>query len=123
MTGSTAALTALGIAPLPAEIIGDTITTTLAGAGTSQTTATLLTGTVNSVTAASSQTAFILKAHNAGRTTEVYNTSSTPAIVFPPTGATIDGGTATTGSVSIAQNRGRIFRFVTPLLIVSVYGS
>jgi hypothetical protein len=122
MTGSTQALMGLGVPFEQAKIIGDSIVQSIAGIGTAAATAAPLTGTVNSVTTAGGATAFILSTHNAGRTVEVYNTSATAALVFPPTGGAIDGG-ATDASVSIAQNRGRIFRYITPLIIKSVYGS
>ncbi len=119
MTGSAATLVNLGIAPLPAEVIGDTISQNIAGIGTAQVGAAVLTGTVNTVTTASSQTAFILKAHNAGRRVLVWNQSATAAAVFPPTGATINTSSAN-ASFSVAQNKVTEFIFITPLIICAV---
>jgi len=118
MTASAAALTALGTPPVVADLIGDNISQSLAGVGTAQSGATLLTGSVNTVTTASGQTAFILKAHNAGRTVVVANTSATTALVYPPTGATIQGGAAN-ASFSVAQNKTALFWYITPLIIVA----
>lgn len=39
----------------------------------------------------------------------VFVASAVTGNVFPPTGGTINGGTATTGSVAIAQNTVRVF--------------
>lgn len=116
MTGSAAALTALGIPPAPADLIGDTIAQNIAGVGTAQAGAALLTGTVNTVTTAGGATAFILKAHNPGRSVTVWNQSATAALVYPPTGAAINGGGAN-ASFSVAQNKPAVFYFVTPLII------
>lgn len=122
MGASAIALMALGIPGEAAKNIGETIATSIAGVGTAQAGAAALTGTVNTLTTAGGATAFIMPAHNAGRTVEAYNTTATAALIYPPTGAAIDGGSAN-ASVSIAQNRGRVFRYITPLIIVSVYGS
>jgi hypothetical protein len=54
---------------------------------------------------------------------EVYNTTSTAANVFPETGASIDGGTVTTGSVAVAQNKGRYFRKVSATAWKTIYNT
>src|ERR1700753_637190 len=84
------------------------------GAGTSQTSGpTLAQNRANVLTTASGQTACTLPPPAQGSAIDdnvaVYNNTSTAGLVFPDTGSTIDNGTATTGSVSIAQNRGRQF--------------
>jgi len=98
---------------------------TLAGAGTTQGAATAI-GTVNVVlaTTASSQDSFVLPANAPlGWVVEFYNTSSTAANVFPDTGSSIDGGTATTGSVAVAQNKGRYLRKVSATAWKSIYNT
>lgn len=121
MGTSRANLVGIGTPPEMANQLGDSITTTLAGAGTSQTGATLLTGTVNAVTTTGGNTAFVTPTHTAGRTMEVYNTSSTTALVFCPSGSTMNG--SSNGSVSVAQNKGVYIRFITPTQLVSVTGA
>lgn len=119
MGASATDLMALGIAGEPARRIGGTIATAVAGVGTAQTGAAAITGTVNSVTTASGQTAFILPLHNPGRTVEIYNTSATTALVYPPVGGAIQGG-STNASFSVAQNKGAIFRYITLTQIVAI---
>lgn len=119
MVGSAAQLVNLGIAPAPADVIGDTIVQNIAGVGTAQTGAAVLTGTVNTVTTASGQTAFLLKSHNGGRRVTVWNQSATAALVYPPTGAAINGGSAN-ASFSVAQNKPTEFIYITPLIICAI---
>lgn len=120
----TSDLIGSGLAPAAANRLGHNIKS-VTGAGTSQSSGpTLEPWSVNLLTTASSQTACTLPAGaEVGSTVEVYNITSTAGLVFPETGATIDLGTATTGSVSIAQNRGRIFRKVADLTWKTIYGA
>lgn len=78
--------------------------------GTDQTTAPLLINGINTATAAASNTAVILPSFAAGPIV-VRNTAATAVtlLVFPPTLGTINGGTATTGSFSVAQNKVTVF--------------
>lgn len=118
MVASTQALVALGIAPEAAKLIGDSIAQNTAGIGTAQVGGATLTGTVNTVTTAGGATAFVLQAHNAGRWVWVWNQSATAALVYPPTGAAINGGSAN-ASFSVAQNKPAIFYYITPLIIIA----
>ncbi len=115
---------------LPGQLatqLGETINS-ITGVGTSQSSGPVCAPfSTNILTTASSQTACTLPSPSQGspvgdRVT-VYDNTSTAGIVFPDTGSTIDNGTATTGSVSIAQNRGRVFKRVSPTAWISLYGA
>jgi hypothetical protein len=98
------------------------------GAGTSQSSGpTLEPQSLNILATASSQTACTLPSPSQGSAVGgavvVYTNNSTAGLVFPDTGSTIDNGTATTGSVSIAQNRGRTFVRISPTAWISFYGA
>lgn len=97
------------MAPQLSEILGYE-STSKAGAGTTAPTATAITSTLTIATTAGGQTALKLPA-NAPLMVPfmVKNTSATTALVFPPTDGQINGGTATTGSVNVAQNATRVF--------------
>ena len=99
------ALTGLGMPAQLAFLIGD-VPLTQAGAGTTQTGATLLRGCMVELTAASSQTAFVLQKLGPNTPYFLFNSISTAAVVFCPSGATMNG--SSNGSVSIAQNKGAI---------------
>ncbi|TCL70538.1 hypothetical protein [Rhizobium sp. BK251] len=102
-------LVGIGMAPEQAVRLGYT-PSSKAGVGTTQPTATPITSNQTTVTTASGQTALKLPA-NAELMVPyiVKNTSSTTALIFPPTSGQINGGTATTGSVNLAQNAARLF--------------
>lgn len=76
---------------------------------TSATTAVLING-INTCTAASGTTAVKLPTDASGPIV-VRNTAATAVdlLVFPPTLGTINGGTATTGSIAVGQNGIAIF--------------
>lgn len=64
---------------------------------------------VNLVTA-SSQAGVVLKGDMPyGIPVVVFVASATTGVVYPPTGGTINGGTATTGGISLVQNAAAIF--------------
>jgi hypothetical protein len=104
-------LMGVGLASEQAIRLGTSALTTIAGVGTAQSGGAAIPALVNNVLATTSggQTAFVLPS-----TAEidvpysVINSSSTAALVFPPTGGTINAAAAN-ASVSIAQNLGRIF--------------
>lgn len=82
----------------------DNITT----AGTTQGTATLLTGALNRLTTAASQTGAILPANAAqGGPITVTCLTATTAVLFPPVGGSINGLAVNTG-VNVAQNKSAI---------------
>lgn len=77
--------------------------------GTAQVGAAELTGGLNIVTTASGQTAVVLPANAAaGSPIVVRVTSATAGLVFPPTGGSINGGSAN-ASFSVAQNKPTVF--------------
>lgn len=122
MTSSVSVCMALGLPYATAGAVGETLGLAQAGVGTSSVGATVLSGTVNSVTTTGGATAFRLGSHQPGRSVEVYNTSSTTALIFPPTGGTINGGSVD-ASVNLAQNKGTLFRYLTPLTLVTITGA
>lgn len=98
-----------GMAPEQASRLGLSVLTTISGVGTAQSGAAAI--NVNNVlaTTAVGQTAFVLPANaELELPYSVTNSSATAALVFPPTGGTINAGAAN-ASVSIAQNLARIF--------------
>lgn len=97
-------LIGLGLPARLANILGFT-PTTKAGAGTTQVGATPITSNMTIATTAVGQTAFGLPAEPAGAgPIMLWNQSATAALVFPPSGGTIQGG-ATNASFSVAQNK------------------
>ena len=103
MNGLSSDMMGLGMPAALANLVGDTIPAAVAGVGTAQSGATPLTGTMNQVTTAAGQTAFLLSsAQPTGTSVNVYNSTSTAALVFPPTGASINEGAAN-ASFSVAQ--------------------
>jgi hypothetical protein len=117
-----------GMAAGLATQVGDSGINAVTGVGTTQSSGpSLQPKSVNLLTTASSQTACTLPSPAQGSAIDdqviVYTLNSTAGTVFPDTGSQIDYGTATTGSVAIAQNRGRIFKRVSPTAWISFYGS
>lgn len=79
------------------------------GVGTAQVGAAALTGFINIVTTAVGQTAVILPALSASASPILVRvTSATAALVFPPAGGTINGGSVN-ASFSVAQNKPTLF--------------
>lgn len=78
--------------------------------GTSEAGTSLLVNGIQTVTAVAGNTATKLPTMASGPIT-VRNTAATAValLVFPPTLGTINGGTATTGSFSVAQNKVAVF--------------
>jgi hypothetical protein len=82
---------------------------TVAGVGTAQVGGTALTGAINNVTTAVGQTAVVLPANGAvGSPVTVVVSTATAALVFPPTGGSINNGSAN-ASFSVAQNKPTLF--------------
>lgn len=112
MTASAPNLVLLGMPGAQAIEIGNTINT-FAGVGTAQAGAKALTTNVGLLTTTGGATAFRIDTRwSLGNSVQVFNTSATAALVYPPVGGAIDGG-STDASVSIAQNEGRIFTRVS----------
>lgn len=101
---TTADLTGLGMPPALAERLGNT-PASVSGAGTTQGTATTLRGSLFLATPTASNTGFILSnLISTGRPVRVFNRSATvAAIVYPPSGGAINGGSANAG-VTIPPN-------------------
>lgn len=122
MAAKTLDLMGSGLPPATARQIGhDPVAVTCAG--TASTTATLITGRISNLTAASSQTGAILPAvsanANGANIGDVYfiaNTSATTAVLYPPASATITGG----ASVSIAQNKSAIVWYYSTTVLFHV---
>lgn len=105
----TSDLTGVGMAPQQAERLGLSSLTTIAGVGTAQSGAANI--NVNNVlaTTTAGQTAFVLpESAELEVPYFVTNSTATAALVFPPSGGTINAGSAN-ASVSIAQNLARMF--------------
>lgn len=81
----------------------------LTTAGTTQSGAPLLVGAVNILTTAASQTAALLPtSHPLGSPIIVRVNTATTAVIFPPVGGSINGGSAN-ASFSVAQNKPTVF--------------
>ena len=103
-------LTQLGIPDQAAQRLGQTWTT-VAGVGTAQTGAASLPAQVKAVkaTTAGGATAFVLSnSLGLGEPYWFFNSSATTALVYPPSGGNIQGG-STDASFSVAQNKTAIF--------------
>lgn len=123
MNGLATDMMGLGVAPALANLIGDIIPASAAGVGTAQATATPLTGTINQVTTAAGQTAFLLSsAQPLGTSVNVYNSTATAALVFPPTGGNINE-VAANASFSVAQARTASFVRVSATKWIVQYGA
>lgn len=117
---TVADLMGLGMPGALASRLGFT-PTTLTTTGTSATTAAAIQTKLTILTTASSQTGAILPAAaSLGGIFIVTNPTATTGIVYPDSGGTINGGTATTGGQNIAQNKTIIFIKVANLTWVSV---
>jgi len=104
-----------GLAQEQATRLGFSEVTTIAGIGTAQSGGAAIPNFVNNVaaTTASGQTALVLPSDAELMVPYlVRNTTSTAALVFPPTGGYINAA-AQNASVSVAQNLARMFIRVT----------
>lgn len=91
--------------------LGFSALTTIAGVGTSQSGAAAIPAGVNNVlgTTAGGQTAFVLSSATELEVPVFFtNSSSTTALLFPPSGGTINAASQD-ASVNVAQNLARIF--------------
>lgn len=106
---TTADLMGLGLPPALASRLGNT-PQTVAGVGTTQSGAALLTGgSLFALTPTASNTAYLLNSlFSTGRLIQLWNTSaSQTALIYPPTGGTINGG-AVNASISIPPLSGAL---------------
>lgn len=93
-----------GIPDVAARLLGNN-PTAYAGFGTAQATGTVIRQSMADLTTAGGATAFTLNS-TAGITRLFFlcNTSSTTALIFPPSGGAINNG-STDASVNLAQNK------------------
>lgn len=104
-------LMGIGLPQEQAVRLGFSDLTTIAGVGTAQSGGASIPNFVNNVlaTTAGGQTALVLPSDaELEMPYSVVNSSSTAALVFPPSGGAINAAAAD-ASVSIAENLGRIF--------------
>lgn len=73
-------------------------------------------------TGASTYCCILSSAFAPGDIVEFVNTSATTARIYPESGGTIDGGTATTGYKSVSQNNGLVLRKTAALTWKSLTG-
>lgn len=114
-------LMGLGMPGPLAQIIGRTPAAVTTAGTTAGTATALAPNSINNLTTASSQTGAILPAIAAGLANLgdmiVCNvTSSTSGVLYPPSGATINGAS----SLTVAQNKTVISFYYSPTLIFSV---
>lgn len=124
MTAPVSSLMGLGMPGPLAAALGETIRSVTA-VGTTQggTSPRIYASDFAILTTAASQTAATLDSgFPVGEDATVYNNTATAAVLFPPTGCTIDNGSAN-ASVAIAQNRGRVVRRVSPTAFLTFYGA
>lgn len=114
-------LIAIGVPPMQAERLGVAIAT-VAGVGTAQASAAPITQLVTLGTTAAGQTAFRLPDGELGLSYIFYNSSATAALVFPPSGQSINEGAAN-ASVSTAQGLARRFMRVSATKWISLLGA
>jgi hypothetical protein len=120
MTSAASKLMGLGMPPALAIRLGGN-PTSKTGIGTSQASgAPLVLGEFSLLVTAGGNTAFTLPNVDIGDEIEVFNTTSTAALVFPPAGlsANINNGT-TDASISLAQNKYARFKRLTATLWMS----
>ena len=123
MNGLGSDMMGLGVASALANLMGESIPASVAGAGTAQAGATPLTGTINQVTTSAGQTAVLLPSTQPlGTAVNVYVSTATTALVFPPTGCSINEGAAN-ASFSVAQARVASFVRVSATKWIVQYGS
>lgn len=105
---SAAELIGLGTPPKLAGLSGN-LPSAKTGVGTAQTGATPITTNFTVLTASGGATAFLLPAVPAGSGPYIVsNQSGTTALVFPPSGGSIQGG-STDASFSVATNKSAMF--------------
>ena len=101
-------LMGVGFAPAQALAIGGTTNngTALAGAGTTQSAATVINGSPDYLqgSTAVSQTGFLIPTLNVGESFYFCSATATSAVLYPPTGGTINELGANTG-VTVAQQK------------------
>lgn len=102
-----------GIPDVAARLLGNT-PATFAGAGTAQTGATTIRSSMADLTTAGGATAFVMSSTTSiTRLFFLCNTSSTTALIYPPSGGAWNNG-STDAAFSLAQNKTALaWRFST----------
>ena len=123
MHGLGSDMMGLGMPSALANLMGETIPAPVAGATTAQATATPLVGTINQVTTSAGQTAVLLPSTQPmGTAIQIYVSTATAALVFPPSGCNINEGAAN-ASFSVAQARVASFVRVSATKWLAQYGA
>jgi hypothetical protein len=131
MSAITTDLMGAGVPAAQATLLGHLPAQTIAGSGTAQktdsaaaTSGNLLPGQgmVNATTSAGQTALQIPSTMPLGAEIVLNVTTATAALLFPPSGGTINGGAAN-ASVSIAQNKPTLVRRITSTIFVAVIGS
>lgn len=92
---ASASLIGLGVPPRQARALGFPTPPTLAGVGTAQAGAALISQNMTIVTATGGATAIVLPAAIPGSgPLVIYNSSGTSALIYPGSGKTFNGGSA-----------------------------
>lgn len=105
-------LMGVGLPDQLAKLLGKNIVT-LAGTGTTQALGKVIKANTVLMTTSGGATAFTLSTDWAvGDQVQVFNTSATAALLYPPSGSAFDGG-STDASVSIPQNASKTYTRVT----------
>lgn len=112
-------LIGLGMPAEQASLLGNT-PATLAGVGTAQAGATIISSSMAQLTTSSGQTAFVFRSTSSiTRLFFMFNTTATTALIFPAVGGTIQGQSQD-ASFSIAQNKGAFFWHFSSLVWVPI---
>lgn len=107
--------------PGPLAILEGLTKSTLVTTGTTAAAAALMRSNLVVLTTAASQTGALLPATaSIGDFIYVSNPTATTGIVYPDSGGTLNGGTATTGGQNLAQNKSALFIKVASLTWVSI---
>jgi hypothetical protein len=123
MNGLGSDMMGLGMPSALANLVGESIPASVAGVGTAQSGATPLTGSINQVTTSAGQTAVVLPSTQPlGTSINVYVSTATAALVFPPSGGGINEGAAN-ASFSVAQARVASFVRLSATKWVVQYGA
>lgn len=87
-------LTGAGFAPMQAKAVAGSVATVTAAGSSSQANSTLLTASINNVTAGGANTGVRLPSGQAGDVILVSNSKTETLFIYPPSGGKISGNTA-----------------------------
>jgi hypothetical protein len=113
-------MTISGLSAINSQAIQGIVANGLTAAGSTQATALALPGDINYFTTVGASTGTVLPPLNPGDSVEVFNKGANALLVYPPTGAVINGLSANTGySVATATPFCKV-RCITPLIYVAL---